>query len=276
VSSGTFALLGRRPDESRWVEPLARVGLAAKGVLYGVIALLAFKVSRGGREEAPDKDGALQAIAGQPFGRGLLALLALGLAGYALWRLAQAVFDRENAGDGVKGLAKRGGQLARAAWWAVLCGFTVSTLVEGKSQGGGGGSSEQKATAGVFEWPLGRELVYGAGLAFLAAAGFNIWRGVTCRFNKKLKTGEMGDAEEAAATGVGFAGHVARGIVFALIALFLLRAAWEFDAKEARGLDGALLEVAQAPWGGLLLAGVAAGLLCYALYCFVQARYRRV
>jgi hypothetical protein len=276
VSSGTFALLGRRPNESRWVEPLGRAGLVAKAVLYAVIALLAFKVARGGREEAPDKEGALQAIAGQPFGRGLLALLALGLAGYALWRLAQAVFDRENAGDGVKGLAKRGGQLARATWWGILCGLTVSTLVEGKSKGGGGGSSEQQATAGVFEWTLGRELVYAVGLAFLVAAGFNFWRGVTCRFNKKLKTGEMSDAEEAAATGVGFAGHVARGIVFALIALFLLRAAWEFDAKEARGLDGALLEVAQAPWGGLLLSGVAAGLLCYALYCLVQARYRRV
>lgn len=179
MSSGTFALLGRRPNESRWVEPLGRAGLVAKAVLYAVIALLAFRVAGGGREEAPDKEGALQAIAGQPFGRGLLALLALGLAGYALWRLAQAVFDREHAGDGIKGVAKRGGQLAR-------------------------------------------------------------------------------------------------GVVFTLIALFLLRAAWEFDPKEARGLDGALLEVAQAPWGGLLLSGVAAGLLCYALYCLVQARYRRV
>ena len=274
MSSGTFALLGRRAGESRWVEPLGRIGLAAKAVLYGVIAILAFNVARGGREEAPDKQGALQAIAGQPFGRVLLALLALGLAGYALWRLAQAVFDRENEGDGAKGLAKRGGQLARAAWWAVLCGFTVSTLIEGRSQSGGG--SEQKTTAGVFEWPLGRELVFAAGLAFLVAAGFNLWRGVTCRFNKKLKTGEMSDAEEAAATGVGFAGHVARGVVFGLVGLFLLRAAWEFDASEARGLDGALLEVAQAPWGGLLLTAVAAGLLCYALYCLVQARYRRV
>jgi hypothetical protein len=213
-------------------------------------------------------------VAHGPFGGFLLALLALGLAGYALWRLAQALFDRENAGDGAKGLAKRGGQLARAAWWAVLCAFTVSTLVEGRSKGGGG--NEQKTTAGVFEWPLGRELVYAVGLAFLVAAGFNLWRGVTCRFNKKLKRGEMNEAEEAAATGLGFAGHVARGIIFGLIALFLLRAAWEFDPKEARGLDGALLEVAQARWGGLLLSGVAAGLLCYALFCFVQARYRRV
>jgi hypothetical protein len=276
VSSQSFALLGRKPDESRWVEPLGRAGLVAKAVLYAVIAILAFKVANGGREEAPDKEGALQAIAGQPFGRVLLALLALGLAGYALWRLAQAVFDRENEGEGIKGLAKRGGQLARGAWWAVLCGLAVSTLIEGDSKGGSGSSSEQQATAGVFDWPLGRYIVYAAGLAFLVAAGFNFWRGVTCRFNKKLKTGEMSEAEEAAATGVGFAGHIARGVVFGLIALFLLRAAWQFDPKEARGLDGALLEVAQAPWGGLLLSGVAAGLLCYALYCLVQARYRRV
>ena len=258
------------------VESLGRAGLVAKGALYAVIAVLAFRVATGARDLAPDKQGALQAIAGRPLGGFLLALLALGLAGYALWRLAQAVFDREDAGDGVKGVAKRGGQLARAAWWGFLCALTVSTLIEGRSGGGGSSGNEQRTTAGVFEWPLGRELVYGAGLAFVAAGAFNLWRGVTCRFNKKLKRGEMNQAEEAAATGLGFAGHIARGIVFGLIGLFLLRAAWRFDPTEARGLDGALLEVAQARWGGLLLAGVAAGLLCYALYCLVQARYRRI
>ena len=255
------------------VESLGRVGLVAKGVVYAVIAILAFRVASGARDLAPDKQGALQAIATRPLGGFLLALLALGLAGYALWRLAQAVYDREAAGDGVKGIAKRGAQLARAGWWGFLCVLTVSTLVEGRS---GGSGSEQQTTAGVFEWPLGRELVYAGGFAFLVAGGFNLWRGISCRFNKKLKRSEMSDAEEAAATGLGFAGHVARGIVFGLIGVFLLRAAWQFDPNEARGLDGALLEVAQAPWGGLLLSGVAAGLLSYALYCFVQARYRRV
>ena len=86
----------------------------------------------------------------------------------------------------------------------------------------------------------------------------------------------MGDAEEKAATGVGILGHLARMAVFGLIGLFLLRAAWEFDPKKARGLDGALLELSQQAYGGLLLGAVAVGLLCYALYCFVQARYRRI
>ena len=86
----------------------------------------------------------------------------------------------------------------------------------------------------------------------------------------------MSETEEAAATGVGILGHLARCVVFGLIGAFLVRAAWEFDSKEARGLDGSLLEVAQQPYGGFLLGAVAVGLIAYGLYCFVQARYRRI
>jgi len=244
----------------------------AKAVLYAVIGLLAIQVARGGRGESPDKGGALRTIAEQPFGRGLLVLLAIGLAAYALWRLAQAIFDRDNEGEGLKGLVKRAGALGKAGWYGILCGLTVSTLVGN----GNGGGNEQQQTAGVFERPLGRYAVYAVGLAFLGAAVFNGWRAVTCKFNKQLKTGEMNGAGEAAVTGVGILGHLARMIVFGLIGVFLVKAAWEYDPQQARGLDGALLEVAQAPYGGLLLGAVAVGLLAYALYCLVQARYRRI
>ena len=272
MSSGTIAAKGRRAGQSPWVERLGRAGLVAKGLLYAVIGILAVQVALGGREESPDKDGALNAIAQQPFGRGLLILLALGLVAYGLWRLAQGFLDRDNEGEDAKGLAKRGGAVAKAAWYFLLAGFTVDRIVSS----GGGSSNEQQTTAGVFDLPLGRYLVYGVGLAFVAAAAFNGYRAVTCKFNKKLKTGEMGDAEETAATGVGILGHLARMAVFGLIGAFLLEAAWTFDPKQARGLDGALLEVSQEAYGGLLLGAVAVGLLCYALYCFVQARYRRI
>lgn len=254
------------------VESLGRAGLVAKAALYAVIGILAVKVALGAREESPDKGGALRTIAEQPFGKGLLILLAAGLAAYACWRLAQAFLDRDNEGEDAKGLAKRGANLAKAGWYGILCGLTLSVLIGGN----GGGGSEQQTTAGVFERPLGRYAVYAVGLGFAGAALFNAWRAVTCRFNKKLKTHEMGDVEETAATGVGVLGHLARFVVFGLVGLFLLRAAWQFDPKEARGLDGALLEVAQAPYGGLLLGAVAVGLLAYALHCVVQARYRRI
>lgn len=273
MSTGTIAAKGRRAGQSPWVERLGRVGLAAKGVLYAVVGILAVKVALGGREESPDKSGALNTIAHQPFGRGLLILLALGLVAYALWRLAQGFLDRDNEGEDAKGLSKRAGAVARAGWYLLLAGLTIDRILSARDSEG---SNEQQTTAGVFDLPLGRYLVYGAGLAFLAAAAFNGYRAVTCKFNKKLKTAEMGDAEETAATGVGILGHLARMAVFGLIGAFLLEAAWEFDPKQARGLDGALMELARQPYGGLLLGTVAVGLLAYALYCFVQARYRRI
>ncbi len=272
MSTGTIAAKGRRAGKSPWVERLGRAGLVAKGVLYAVVGILAVQVALGGREESPDKSGALRTIAEQPFGKGLLILLAAGLAGYALWRLAQAILDRDDEGEDPAGLAKRATALGKAGWYAVLCGLTVSVLVGGD----GGNGNQQQTTAGVFERPLGRYIVYAAGLAFLGAAAFNGYRAVTCKFKKKLKTGEMGEAEEQAATGVGILGHLARFVVFGLIGVFLVKSAWEFDPKEARGLDGALLELTQQPYGGLLLGAVAVGLLAYAAYCFVQARYRRI
>jgi hypothetical protein len=272
MSSGAIAAKGRRAGQSPWVERLGRAGLVAKAVLYAVIGILAIQVARGGREESPDKGGALRTIAEQPYGKALLVLLALGLAAYALWRLAQAILDRDAEGEGPKGLAKRAVSLAKAGWYGVLCGLTVSVLVGN----GSGDGNEQQTTAGVFDRPGGRYLVYAAGIAFVAAAAFNGYRAVTCKFNKKLKTGQMGEAEEAAATGVGIAGHLARMVVFGLIGAFLVRAAWEFDAKQARGLDGALLELSQRTYGDFLLGAVAAGLLAYAAYCLVEARYRRI
>ena len=274
MSSGSITAKGRRAGKSSWVEGLGRAGLAAKGAIYFVIGLLAIQVARGGGGEKADTQGALSEIAQKPFGRLLLAVLALGLAGHALWRFAQAVLDRDDEGEGAKGLAKRAGALARGVWYAVLCGLTT-TRVFGES-GGGGGKSEDKATGGVLDLPAGRYLVFAAAAGFLGAALFNFYRAVTCKFEKKLETHKMGRTEKKAATTVGVLGHLARFVVWSLVAAFLAKAAWEYDPKEAVGLDAALHKIAGQPYGELLLLAVAGGLIAYSLYCFVQARYRDV
>ena len=133
MSSSTIATKGRRAGRSPWVERLGRLGLVAKGVLYAVVGILAFKVALGGREESPDREGALQAIAQQPFGKGLLVLLAVGLAGYALWQLARGLLDREGEGEDPKGLAKRASALARGVWYGALAVLTAERIVSAGS-----------------------------------------------------------------------------------------------------------------------------------------------
>lgn len=270
---GSISAKGGRAGKGPWVERLGRAGLVAKGVLYAVVGVLALKIAFGTSEQNADREGALRAIAAQPFGRFLLGILALGFAGYAAWRLAQGFLDRDDEGEGAKGLAKRAGAVARAAWYGALCTLTVAKIA---GAGGQESGSEDKATAGVLGLPLGRYLVFAAAAAFVGAALFNAYRAVTCKFRKKLETEKMSDAEETAATGLGILGHLARFVVFGLIGAFLAKAAWEFEAREAVGLDGALQKVAAQAYGAVLLSSVAVGLLAYALYCFVQARYRDI
>ena len=148
---GSISGLGRRAGSSKLVERLGRTGLVAKGVLYGVVAILALQVALGARGEDPDKDGALRAIAQQPFEKVLLAVLALGLAGYAVWRLAQGFLDRDDEGEGAKGLAKRAGAIGRAVWYGALCALVVSKLV-GAGSGSSSGSEDRGAT-GTSERP---------------------------------------------------------------------------------------------------------------------------
>ena len=114
MSSGTIAAKGRRAGQSPWVERLGRAGLVAKGVLYAVIGILAVKVALGGREESPDKQGALRrdraaAVRARPpdpaRDRASPAM--------RVWRLAQGLLDRDNEGEDAKGLAKRGGAIAQ-------------------------------------------------------------------------------------------------------------------------------------------------------------------
>ena len=75
---------------------------------------------------------------------------------------------------------------------------------------------------------------------------------------------------------LGRFGYAALGVVFTIIGIFLIVAAVQDNPHEAKGLDTALQELLRQPFGPILLAIVALGLIAYGVYSFVEARYRRV
>jgi hypothetical protein len=255
------------------VEKAARAGIVAKGLLYALVATLAARVALGYGGEPQDRGGALRTIAQDPLGKTLVLVVALGLAAYAVWRFAQAVFDREHEGDGAKAIAKRASYLVRGFWYGGLCGLAVSVLV---GRGESTASNEKEATAGVLEQPLGRWAVLAVGAGLVAAGAYNGYRAVTGKYRKDMELRKMTDAETSLFNVVGVVGHLARGVVFALIGIFVARAAWQFDPSEAIGLDGALQKLAHQSHGRVWLGTAAFGLAAYGLFCFVQARYRDV
>jgi hypothetical protein len=265
----------RDAADSSWVEGLGRYGLVAKGLSYGLVGVLAAALAIAGEGRATSREGALGELAQQSwYGKPLLVALALGFLAYAAWRGVQAVFDRDREGSDASAVAKRVGYAARMILYVALALAAIHAL-DGTS-GGGDGVEEKELTARVLEYPAGRWLVGLVGLAFLGAALFNAYRAVTQKFEDKWNSGEMSPVERAWLPRLSSLGLLARFVVFGLIGAFLVKAAYQYDPQETIGLDGALRKVVQASYGPVLLAIVAGGLLCYALFCFAEARYRRV
>jgi hypothetical protein len=270
---GRAAAAGTRARNSTWVDRLARAGLVAKAASYGLVAVLALGLALGAGGKATSREGALATLAGETWGTIVLVALAAGFAAYGLWRLLQVLFDRED--DGAKGLAKRVGYFGRAALYGFLTYATFKIALDGS--GGGSQTAEaRRNTADALEWPAGRWLVAGVGACIIGAGVWNGYRALTQKFAEKWKTGSMSRAERTWGARIGTVGHLARMVVFGLIGAFLVKAAVEYDPREAIGVDGALQKLAGQPYGPVLLGVVAAGLLAYGLYCLVEARYRDV
>lgn len=255
---------------SRAFELLARAGLVARGVIYAVIGILAIKLALGDGGKTTNQNGALETIAKQPFGEALLILVAIGLAGYAIWRLIRAAIG--HGPESTDDTKERIGGVASGITYGALCVTAVAILVGS----GGGSGSPDKATGGVLDWPAGQVIVVIAGLIMVGVGLEQGYRGIKRKFLEKSKTEEMSEKTERAFTALGVFGHMARMVVFVLIGYFLIKAALDYNPDKAVSLDGALAALGQASYGPILLGVVAAGLIGFAAYSIADARYRRV
>jgi len=261
---------GTRIGTSRGFCWFARFGIAARGVVYVVIGFLAIKVALDDGGRAADQQGAMAAIAKQPAGTWMLAMVAIGLLGYASWRLLRAALGGTRGQDDLK---DRIDGVASGISYAILFAAAVKILA---GSGAGGGADPGQAAGGVLGWPGGPWLVGIAGVVVIGVGLQQGYKGVTRTFMEETNTGSMDDRVEHLYTAFGIFGHLARMAVFGLIGWFLIKAAIDFDPDETVALDGALAKLAHAPYGPLLLGIVAAGLIGFGAFSLVESRYRRV
>jgi hypothetical protein len=257
----------RSAHDSRPVEVLARLGRAARGLVWLVLSALAFSLVLGQRAQA-DQEGALRALAAAPFGGPLLAVLAAGFAGYALWLLLEAAVGYRNeespllprARAGVKGLV-----------YLALGVSTISFL----ARGSGSGSAESR-TAQVMSNPGGRTAVGVVGAVLVGVGIYLAFKGIRRKHAECLEDYRVPGLLRRPAILCGAVGYVGRGVTIGLVGAFVLRAAIRFDPDEAKGLDAVLQTVAQQPYGRILLGLTVIGMLGYALWSFVEAAFRKI
>jgi hypothetical protein len=238
---------------------LTRLGFAARGIMYLLVAWLALRLGR-----AEDTGGALAYLAS---GRGklLLAAMAAGFLAYGLWRLADAGFDLEGRGNEPKALGVRA---VAAGSGLVHLGLALASakLAFGYGHGGGASRKAEMASGIALHFPGGKLLLL-AGAAVLLGAGIaQFVKAVRRNFLKHLG-GDARDRWWVIAAGCG--GYAARGAVFVTAAWLLLRAGLDRSPGEAGGLGDSLkalpLDAEMAVAGGLALFGA---------FCLIEGWYR--
>jgi len=250
------------------IERLARVGFLVKGVLYTVIGALALQVAARAGGRVTGTRGALTAVLGQPFGRMLLLVAAIGLLGYAAWRVLQGLFDPDRLGHDWRGLAIRASFVARGVVHAVL-GRQAFRLYRGLSASSG--TSERDVATEAFRWPLGDWLVVLAGLGLIGFAAQQVYAAITCRLERNLDAGEW-------AVGLSRFGVASRAVVFALLGWAIVVAGWFRDPSEVGTTASSFRTLAAQPGGlGRWLLGVtAAGFVAYGFFEIIHARYLHI
>jgi len=264
---------GRQAARSNALSMLARAGLAARGVMYGLIGIIAIQIALGSTRRQADRSGAVRLVAATPFGSAILWLLVIGFAGLTLWRLSEAAYgapgpDGHKTGQRLINLGK-----------ALIYGFVTWGIFKFALGLGAPASTNKQSrdlTATAFKYSGGRFAVAIAGVVIVGIGLYLAYQAYRARFLRDLRMGSASRRTRQVVTWLGKAGGVARGAVFVTIGIFLVVAAIDARPGQAKGIDSALVTLAHTPAGPWLLGVVALGLVMFGIYSCCEARWRRV
>jgi hypothetical protein len=261
-----------RAANSKPLEYLARGGFIAYGVIHLLFAWLIVQVEFANSSAETDQSGALQTIARQPGGKFAVVLIIIGMVALAIWQAFEAAIGESGPRDR-SAMAERVVSGCRAVLYAYFAYLGYKVVSGAKASQG---DSQQSTTTSMMDNTGGRWLVGLVGLVVVGVGIGLIIYGLTKKFEKHLNTFQMNPTVHQTIRRLGMAGYTAKGVAYGIAGGLIVAAAVTYDAEKARGLDAALKAVAGQSYGPWLLALIALGIAAYGIYCFFQAKYRKV
>jgi len=255
------------------IEYLTRIGYGTRGLIYGIIGLLAIMVAFGIYGSLQDQQGVIASLGQQLFGRVLLGIMLIGLIGYSLWGLIRAFLNPLHKGNDFKGILERVGFFISAVAYAILIPPTYNFIfgMSNAAQNGAQGIQMRNIVSTIFLMPLGRWIVGLIGLIVLGTGVFQVYHGVRHNFDSQIKPYALTSKQAKIVRIMGRFGILGRSVVFFLVGLFLLFAAYHANSAEVKGIDGALLILLHEPYGYWLLGITALGLIAFGCYSLLSA-----
>jgi uncharacterized protein DUF1206 len=261
-----------RAADSKPLEYLARGGFICYGIIHLLFAWIALQVAFGSSNEESDQSGALQSLAGNGWGKALLVVIIIGMVALAIWQGFAAVIGV--SGERTAGaIAERVVAGIRAFLYVYLAWLAFNVIRGAKASIA---DNQQNHSAGLMSHSGGRWLVGLIGLVVLGVGiGIAVY-GAMRKFEKRLNTQQMNESVRKSTRRLGMAGYAAKGVAYAIAGVLVVVAAVTYDPDKARGLDAALKTLAGHPWGVWLLVLIGLGIAAFGVFCFSQAKYRKV
>ena len=257
----------RRHARHSALDGLAKFGFAARGVVYLLIGWVALLIATGHKATQANQRGAMAEVTHHHLGWVVVLVLGVGLAAYALWSFTEVVFGV--AGEGNKAGA-RAKAFLRGLTYSVVAFSTFAFLAGSRESQD---QQQQTMTARLMRHTDGRWIVGLAGVVVIVIGAVQAWDGLRRKFEKQLKMDELTGRTRSVVVGMGVVGSLARGLVFLFTGIFVVDAAWTFNALKSAGLDGALRTLAAHPYGQWLLGVLSLGLVIFGLFSVAMTRW---
>jgi hypothetical protein len=269
-----FMRKGRRftPAEP-WLKWAGRFGYAACGIVYVAIGIAAGAVALGLAGEPTGSRGVMLFLSRQPFGPLVLAGLGVGLAGYAALNFAGGFNDPERRGISFRGLVVRAIDILTGALYIALAFAALAIVVDPRDDGI---STVTTWAEGILALPFGPVILGLIGAALIVSGGYLFYRASDEPFGEALDKRELSSKTRGWIALAARAGTAARGLIFAICGVFVIRAAMSASPDRVGDVGDALAMIGNAAFGPLLLAVVGAGFIAYGAYQLAKARYQKI
>jgi hypothetical protein len=257
-------------ENTNKINKIKQFGFYSKGIVYALIGILAAMVAAGLGGDLKGPTGLVSFLDNLPAGRILVAIVALGLFAYSVWCFYASIYDpNENGANNRIRIrlvyAYSGVIYSLIAFSFGKAAFTTANPSEG--------SSEKAALNELLTEEWG---VWAIGIIAIAMAGNALWQiylAYCGEYMALVDDDPKGKKELMLLKRSGKYGYLARGVVFAVLAFFMLKVFLNRNEEDYKGTAGAFAYLLNLEYGPFLMGIVALGMIGYGVFCILVARH---
>lgn len=229
-------------------------GHIIRGWIYAVTGILTVQLALGWSDTGPSQTRAIYLFGTSWAGKFFIALIVLGLAGYAIWGGVRLRYAK----NWITGV----GFASSMLWYLALSWPAILLLITGKS-----GNTNFNVIGSFIINPIGRWLIIGAGVVLAAAGIFQV--------RAAVKGEELPEQMGEQLTNIARGGIAARGILIGLGGIFLAAGAWQIKPNYRVGYAQTLLTLYKWENGRYFVGILGIGLVALGIFSFNSSKYVR-